>query len=296
VNLARNPEGPALSSSHLPAWLSSAFARFAGKLGPRTAARVPLLLLGCLFARGRRTVTSWFRAGGITAEFRPAYHAAHSIGRRCQRLALAALDTAEPCLAGWRRLLVGLDDSPTARYGPRVRGAGLHHNPTPGPAGEEYLYGHVWVRLAALARHPRRGTIALPLLGSLYVGQKDVPGLPAEYQGAFHTKLELAAAQLHWLKLWAGRSFEELVAVVDGGYAKRPFLEPAKQAGFEVISRLRQDAAWWGVPEAPPPGRPGRRPVYGKKRISLAKRAGLSGPPNPGRIRELAERLLALAV
>jgi hypothetical protein len=263
-----------MSSSHLPAWLSSVFGRFASKLDPRTAARVPLLLLGCLFASGRRTVTSWFRAGGITTEFRPAYHAVHSLGRRRGRLALATLDTVQPCLAGSRRLLVSIDDSPTARYGPCVQGAGLHHNPTPGPAGEQFLYGHVWVSLAALAQPPTRGTIALPLLASHYVREKDVPSLPAEYQWASRTKLELAAAQLHWLKLWAGRSFEELVAVVDGGYAKRPFLKPAKQDGFQVIGRLRKDAALWSVPEPPPPGRPGRKPVYGKQRISLAKRAG----------------------
>jgi hypothetical protein len=263
-----------MSSSHLPAWLSSAFDRFASKLDPRTAARVPVLLLGALFASGRRTVTSWFRAGDITTEFRPAYHAVHAIGRRCERLALAALDTVQPCLAGARRLLVGLDDSPTPRYGPCVQGAGIHHNPTPGPAGEKFLYGHVWVSLAALAHHRTRGTIALPLLGSLYVRQKDIPSLPPEYQWTFRTKLELAAAQLRWLKFWVGRSFEELVAVVDGGYAKKPFLQPAKPEGFQVLSRLRKDAALWSVPEQPPPGRPGRKPVYGKQRISLAKRAG----------------------
>ncbi|MEW4571298.1 hypothetical protein AB1L88_25780 [Tautonia sp. JC769] len=33
------------------------------------------------------------------------------------------------------RSLLVLDDSPTKRYGPEVQGAGIHHNPTPGPPG-----------------------------------------------------------------------------------------------------------------------------------------------------------------
>jgi hypothetical protein len=43
------------------------------------------------------------------------------------------------------RLVFGLDDTPTKRYGPKVQGAGIHHNPTPGPTGQQFLYGHVWV-------------------------------------------------------------------------------------------------------------------------------------------------------
>jgi hypothetical protein len=232
-------------------------------------------LLGILFANGRRTVTSWLRAAEITAEFRPAYHAVHAIGRRSPSLAITAWLTARPCLTGSRRLLLAIDDSPTQRYGPCVQGAGIHHNPTPGPAGAKHLYGHVWVSLAALAHHGTRGTIALPLLASLYVRRHDLPAIPPEYHWQFHTKLELAAAQLHWLKSWVVREFDFLVIVVDGAYAKKPFLNPVKADGFEIISRLRRDAALWSVP--PSERRPGQRgplPTYGKERISLARRAG----------------------
>ena len=41
-----------------------------------------------------------------------------------------------------------MDDSPTARFGRHVEGAGVHHNPTAGPADGEWLYGHNWVALA----------------------------------------------------------------------------------------------------------------------------------------------------
>jgi DDE superfamily endonuclease len=269
------PEEPAMSLLHLPAWLSRVFHRLACYLDRRSAARLPTLLLGMLLASGRRTATAWFRAAGITEEFRPAYHSIYAVGRKVESLALSAWATVQPCLIRSRRLLLAIDDTPTQRYGPCVEGAGIHHNPTPGPAGEKFLYGHVWVSLAALAKHPSCGTIALPVLASLYVRQKDLPKVPKEYGWVFHSKLELAAAQLEWLEPWMRDQFEQCWVVVDGGYAKRPFLKAARQQGFTVIGRLRKDAALWSVPEPTRrPGQPGPLPTYGKQRLDLAKRAG----------------------
>jgi len=45
------------------------------------------------------------------------------------------------------RILLAMDDSPTARYGRHVEGAGIHHDPTAGPANGQWLYGHNWVTL-----------------------------------------------------------------------------------------------------------------------------------------------------
>jgi hypothetical protein len=100
--------------------------------------------------------------------------------------------------AGQSRRLFALDDTPTKRYGPCVQGAGVHHNPTPGPAGQAFVYGHVWVTPAWVARHPLWGSIALPPRAGLYVRQKDVPGLPPEYGWTFRTKLALAAELVRW--------------------------------------------------------------------------------------------------
>jgi hypothetical protein len=232
-------------------------------------------LLGILLAVGRRTATSWFRAGGITDAFRPAYHAIHAVGRRTDLMAISTWLTVQPCTLPARRLRVAIDDTPTQRYGPYVQGAGIHRNPTPGPAGEKYLYGHIWVSLAVLAQHPLWGSIALPLQADLYVRRHDLPKIPPHYGWTFRTKLELAVTQLRWLKPWVDPHFEECWVVVDGGYAKKPFLQPAQQEGFTVVGRLRKDAALWSLP--PTKRRPGQRgplPTYGKQRFDLAKRAG----------------------
>jgi hypothetical protein len=259
--------------SRLPSSVATAFAELAHWLQRRSAARLPRLLLGILFARGRRTVTSWFRAAGITGDYRRAYTTVCAAGRHTSQMAVTALHAVEPLL-GSGRLRVAIDDTPTPRYGPCVEGCGVHHNPSPGPAGERFVYGHVWVTLAALARHPDRGTIALPLQSQLYARRADLGKLPPERPRPFRTKLELAAEQLRWLRLWAGHRFEGRWAVADGGYAKRPFLRAAREEGFVVASRLRRDAALRSLPEPPPPGRPGRKPVYGRRRLSLARRAG----------------------
>ena len=148
-----------------------------------------------------------------------------------------------PLLKGATRLTLALDDTPTKRYGPHVQGAGVHHNPTPGPAGSPYVYGHVFVVLGLLVTHKAWGTIALPLLARLYVRKKDLPGIDPKHRPAFRTKLELAVELLRWAKPWLGLLKLPIWVVADGAYAKREFLKPAKSLGMTVVSRLRKDAA-----------------------------------------------------
>jgi hypothetical protein len=264
--------------SQLPALLSAWFHDLAAVLDRRSAPRLMLLLAGALFARGRRTVTSWFRPAGITTGFRRAYAALWAAGRRAEGLGRQLLAAAlKPLMrrAAGTRLLFALDDTPTARYGPEVAGAGVHHNPTPGPAGEKFVYGHVWVALAWLARHPAWGTLALPLRALLYVRAKDVPALAKHYPWEFRSKLELGAELVRWLVSAVGHLGRVVWLAVDGAYAKRPFLGPVLALGVVVVSRLRRDAHLMTLP--PTKRRSGQRgplPTYGKGRIDLAKRAG----------------------
>jgi hypothetical protein len=93
----------------------------------------------------------------------------------------------------------------------------------------------------------------------------------------FRTKIEMAAGLVGWLRAQLPADAPPPWVVVDGGYAKREFLKPAVRAGFVVVARLRKDAALFDRPPVVPPGRKrprGRPPIYGKNRLSLAKRAG----------------------
>ena len=261
-------------SASLVVWITA----LAGTLDARQQVRFVALCTGLLFARGRRTVASWLglRRG---RDYKRYYYLLGSVGRKALAIAGAWLRILLKRLAGdgpGTPLVFGIDDSPTQRYGPHVEGAGKHHNPTPGPAGSPFLYGHVWVCLARLVRHPLWGAIALPILSHLYIRAKDIGWMAAYYGWEFHTKLELAAAQIEWLVQQLGKDHPPIWVVTDGAYAKRPFLKRVLAAGVTVISRLRCDAALWSLPVVVEPGQKkgrGRPPKYGKQRIDLAKRA-----------------------
>jgi len=106
------------------------------------------LLAGVLFAQGRKTVASWLRAGELGRDFRAYYYFLGSVGRNVKSMAWMLFCIAIKVVAPGARMVLALDDTPTKRYGPWVEGAGIHHNPTPGPAGQKFLYGHVWGTLS----------------------------------------------------------------------------------------------------------------------------------------------------
>ena len=190
-----------METQWLPVSLVVWITALAGTLDARQQVRFVALCTGLLFARGRRTVASWLRACGAGRDYKRYYYLLGSVGRKALASAGALLRILLKRLAGHgpgTPLVFGIDDSPTKRYGPHVEGAGKHHNPTPGPAGSKFLYGHVWVCLARLVRHPLWGAIALPIVSHLYIRAKDVGWMAAYYGWQFHTKLELAAAQIEW--------------------------------------------------------------------------------------------------
>jgi len=238
--------------------------------------RLAPLLWGMLFSRGRRTVACWLRTGELGSDYKGYYYFLGSLGRNVISVAGALLRLAVQVLCPGERLLFAIDDTPTKRYGPKVEGAGIHHNPTPGPAGQKFLYGHVWVTLALVVRHAWWGTIGLPLLAFLYVRQVDLVGIVPWYRVKFQTKLEQAAALVEWAARWLKILGKKLWVVVDGAYVKKPFLKRALKAGATVVGRLRKDAALWSVPAPVPPSqrKRGAPRKYGKEKISLAKRAG----------------------
>lgn len=253
------------------------FDRLADALDKRSAPRLAWLLLGAVLARGRRTVTTWIRAARLSTQFRPCYTAIAAAGRKADAVAAClVLAVIKPLVAGTERLTLAIDDTPTQRYGPHVQGAGVHHNPTPGPAGSPYVYGHVFVVLGLLLSHKLWGVVALPLLSRLYIRQKDLSGIGPKHRPEFRTKLELAVELLRWARALLGSWGPPIWVVADGAYATKEFLKPAISLGMTVVSRLRCDAALRSVPPEIPEGRrgPGRPRIYGPDRISLAKRGG----------------------
>jgi hypothetical protein len=248
----------------------------AAGLHARNRWRLPVLLGGMLFARGRRTVTTWLRAAGISTDYADYYYFLASLGCKSEWVASRLLVLLLRILPLPQRLLAVIDDSPTKRYGPKVEGADIHHNPTPGPADQTYLYGHIWVTLSLAVRHPLWGAMALPLRALLYVRQKTITKIPRKRGWKFATKLALAARLVQWIAGIVKRAGKTLWIVVDGGYTKAPFLKCAAAAGVTIVGRLRKDAALRDLPPTLRRGQSrgrGRPRKYGPNRMSLAKRA-----------------------
>jgi DDE superfamily endonuclease len=278
------------------AWVAA----LAAPLHRRCAWRLAAVVAGILLAQGRRTASSWWRAAGIGTRFRSYYYFLDSVGRKTSAVAAVVFGLLRGALdVPGGRLLLALDDTPTKRYGPEVQGAGVHHNPTPGPAGSKFLYGHSWVVLSRIAHHDHSGTIGLPLLGRLYIRDKDLPRLPEAIGWEFRTKPQLAAEMITWAgSLVTGPGPKPWVAV-DGGYANREFIKPAKRAGFVVVARLRCDAELYDLPPVLKPGQKrgrGRPPIYGKNRLSLAKRAGQQRGWRTVEVRTTAGRVVTKTV
>lgn len=264
-----------MTSSHPTPVPCQWFSRLASVLDRRSAPRLARLFLGAVLARGRRTVTTWIRAAKLSDRFQSCYVAVAAAGKRADLIARRLLiEVVRPLLKGATRLTLALDDTPTKRYGPHVQGASIHHNPTPGPAGSPYVYGHVFVVLALLVAHPAWGVVALPLLARLYVRKKDLPGIDPKHRPEFRTKLEMAVELLRWAEPWLGLLGLPIWVVADGAYANAAFLKPTKALGMTVVSRLRKDAALRALPAPRPTGKRGRPRTYGEDVIDLAKRGG----------------------
>ena len=254
----------------------------AAGLHARNRWRLPVLLAGILFASGRRTVTTWLRAAGVSDDFQNYYYFLIPVGRKTSLIATRLVVLILRTLPLPERLLLVIDDSPTKRYGPKVEGADVHHNPTPGPADQPFLYGHIWVTISLALRHPQWGAIGLPLRAMLYVRKRTMATIP-KTRGwqRFATKLQLAARLMEWIVPILKKAGKTVWVVVDGGYTKRPFLRRVlKLSGVVIVGRLRKDAALRDLPPKRKKGQHrgrGRPRKYGKNRLSLAKRAGHRG-------------------
>jgi hypothetical protein len=186
-----------VTSSHQDPAPCQWFARLARLLDRRSAPRLVWLFLGAVLARGHRTITSWIRAAGLSRQFQRCYTAVAAADKQANLIAARLFhEVVKLLVAESPRITLAIDDTPTQRYGPYVQRAGIHHNPTPGPAGSPYLYDHIWVVLGLLAVHPAWGVIALPLLARMYVRAKDLPGIHPKHRPEFRTKLELAVELL----------------------------------------------------------------------------------------------------
>jgi hypothetical protein len=235
-------------------------------LHQRSAWRLATIFTAMVFAKGRKTITSWLRAAGINRCYKAYYYFIGSLAKKTENIATELFKIMISSIyKNTNTVLAAIDDSPTPRYGPKVTGAGIHRNPTSTPDGRKFVYGHVWVTVSAIARHKRFGTVGLPLLARMYVKARDVKNIGL----VFKSKTEQAAELAKWAYNCCKSLGKKLWIVTDGGFTRASFLKPVIKAGVVVITRLRKDAVVYAELKPPKKRRRGRPRKYGK-RIKLA--------------------------
>jgi hypothetical protein len=231
-------------------------------LHQRSAWRLAVIFTAMLFARGRKTITSWLRAADINRCYKAYYYFIGSLAQKTENIATQLFEIViRRIYKNTDTVLAAIDDSPTARYGPKVQGAGIHRNPTPTPDGRRFIYGHVWVTLSAIARHKNFGTIGLPLLARMYVKAGDVKAIGL----AFKSKTEQAVELSKWAYNCCKNLGKRLWIVTDGGFTRASFLKPVIKMGVVVITRLRKDAVLYAELKQPQKRKRGRPRKYGER-------------------------------
>jgi hypothetical protein len=94
-----------MTSSHQDTPTYQWFPRLASAIDPRSAPRLARLFLGGVLARGRRTVTAWIRAVGLSREYKPCYTTIAAAGKQADNVSTRLVnDAVKPLVADQERL------------------------------------------------------------------------------------------------------------------------------------------------------------------------------------------------
>jgi hypothetical protein len=125
-----------MTSSHPTAALCQWFSQPAAALDRRSARRPALVVPWGGPGPGAADCHGLDQGPKLSDRFPSCSIAVAAAGKRSDRIARRLLtEVVAPLFGGAERLTLAPDDTRTKRYGPHVQGAGVRHNPTPGPAG-----------------------------------------------------------------------------------------------------------------------------------------------------------------
>jgi hypothetical protein len=156
---------------------------------------------------------------------------------------------------------LALDDTLARKRGPKVFGAGMHHNPLLSTRKTAVMnWGHSWVVLGVLVRFPRwpERTFCLPILFRLYLNRK-----ASERRRRVHrTRPELAVEMLAVVCAW--RKTRRFHVAADSAYGGQSVLNHLPE-NCDLTSRLLMQARLYGAPPERRPGTNGRPRVRGER-------------------------------
>ncbi len=217
------------------------------------------------------TVSSWVRTVEEQRHYKKFYHHLSRLGKQTSVLQgeyddwlIAYL---RPILTQDVRIYLALDDSTTKRSGPKIEGAGWHHDPTSPNLKATTCYGHSWVVLSLIVEHPKWGTISLPLLNRLYIRKDDLKKLEEGIRPEFKTKLELLVEMLKKAHPTLKTQDKPIQLLFDRGYVSEVVFTEMAKLGVEIVTRFKSNTKLYRLPEPPKEKRRGR-PLASSKQAS----------------------------
>lgn len=266
--------------------LVSSFAKllqvFADQMTRPTFDKFKELAAGWIFAP-RRNVMAMIRS--VAAErHHSVYHRVFSAARwSADQVGLAVLklilEVARPL-----SVMLVVDDSFFAHWGPKIFGAGMHRDPVLSSRHKHVLrWGHCWVTLSVVIERPwaQGRYLALPVLARLYLNEKTA----AKCRRVYRSKTDLFRDMLRVVCPHVGG--RRIHVLGDGLYAA-PVVLASLPKDVEMTGRVRLDARLHELPEPKPAHQRGRPRKRGRRLPN--PRQMLEAKPLPHVKVELAQR------
>lgn len=234
---------------------------FAVVMSSRTLANFSTLVSGWVFAP-RRNITSMIVAAGMAGvKHHSSFHRVFSAARwSLDAFGLAVFRLIEPHLDENDSVLLAIDDTLAHKFGLKIFGAGMHHDPLQSSRGHKVVaWGLNFVALGVIVRFPLwpDRPFLLPVLVRLYLNKKQAQ----RWRRKHRTRPELAVQLLDIL--CRHRQNRRFHVAADSAYGGASVLANLPK-NCDLTSRLGQDARLYDAPPAPN-GKRGRPRVRGEK-------------------------------
>jgi hypothetical protein len=232
----------------------------------------PVLILGAILARGKRTVTSALRAMGLAQSRhftnyhcvlnRAVWHATFT-AKVLFGLLVALLPPGVP-------LQILVDETMERRNGAKIKTKGVFRDAVRSSRKKVvHCYGLRWVAMMLLVAVPwSRRPWALPFFTVQAPSEKTCRKL-----GKSHTSvIDRVCLGLRLVQRWLPQ--RTLILVGDGAYAALELIQFCRSRlnPVTLVACFRWNAALYDYPPAPIPGKRGRKPTKGKRQLSLKQR------------------------
>lgn len=234
---------------------------FAVVMTANTLANFSTLVSGWMFAP-RRNVTGMIAAAGMAGvKHHSSFHRVFAAARwSLDAFGLTVFRLIEPHLDEDAAVLLSIDDTLARKFGLKIFGAGMHHDPIQSSRGHKVtVWGLNFVVLSVIVRFPlwSERPFSLPVLVRLYLNKKQAQ----RWRRKYRPRPELAVQLLNILcKHRQNRRFH---VVADSAYGGASVLANLP-SNCDLTSRLGQDARLYDAPPTKK-GKRGRPRVRGEK-------------------------------